>query len=57
MCVLVQNADFMPNGYENWLKWDKTLKEDGILQRNGDIELLEADGGNFSFARVVATKK
>ncbi|WBW97801.1 SAM-dependent methyltransferase [Oceanirhabdus sp. W0125-5] len=55
--VTVQVADTMPNGYDNWLKWDKTLKEAGILKRNGDVEMLEADGGNFTFARIVANKK
>ncbi|MDR3597918.1 hypothetical protein [Clostridium sp.] len=28
--------------------WDKTLKEAGILSRNGDVELLKADGGDFT---------
>jgi cyclopropane fatty-acyl-phospholipid synthase-like methyltransferase len=55
--VTVEVADTMPNGFENWLLWDKTLKEAGILKRNGDVELLEADGGNFTFTRVVARKK
>lgn len=55
--VNIQIADTMPNGYENWLKWDKTLKEAGILKRNGDVELLEADGGNFTFTRIVANKR
>ncbi|MCM1989084.1 SAM-dependent methyltransferase [Oceanirhabdus seepicola] len=55
--VTVQVADTMPNGYENWLKWDETLKEAGILKRSGDVEMLEADGGNFTWARIVANKK
>ena len=55
--VNIQIADTMPNGYENWLKWDKTLKEAGILKRNGDVEMLEADGGNFTFTRIVANKR
>lgn len=50
-------ADTMPNGYENWLKWDKTLKDAGVLKRNGDVEMLETDGGNFTFPRVIATKR
>ena len=55
--VTIEVADTMPNGYDVWLKWDKILKEAGILKRNGDVELLEADGGNFTFARIVARKK
>lgn len=54
--VTVQVADTMPNSYENWLKWDKTLKEAGILKRSGDVEMLKADGGNFTFARIVGKK-
>lgn len=54
--VTVQTADYMPNGYRNWLLWDKTLKEAGMLGRNGDVAMLEADGGNFTFCRVVARK-
>ena len=54
--VTVEVADTMPNGYDVWLKWDKTLEEAEILKRNGDVELLEADGGNFTFTRIVARK-
>lgn len=54
--VRVTTADYMPNGYKNWSLWDKTLKEAGVLGRNGDVALLEADGGNFTFARIVAEK-
>lgn len=52
----VEVADEMPNGYENWLKWDKTLEDAGILKRNGDIEMLKADGGNFTFVRIIGKK-
>ena len=55
--VDVETADALPNGYEIWLKWDKTLKEEGVLQRSGDVEMLEADGGNFTFTRIVARRK
>ena len=54
--VTIEVADTMPNGNDVWLKWDKTLKEAEILKRNGDLELLEADGGNFTFTRIVARK-
>ena len=55
-CVDVQAADLMPNGYENWLLWDRTLKAAGVLKRGGDVALLEADGGNFAWVRVVAAR-
>jgi len=53
----IEVADTMPNGHENWLLWDKTLKEFGVLKRSGDVELLEEDDGNFTFARIVGKKK
>lgn len=56
-CVDVQVADAMPHGYENWLLWDRTLKVAGVLQRGGDVALLEADGGNFTWVRAVATRR
>lgn len=55
--VDVETADTLANGYEIWLKWDKTLKQAGVLHRNGDVEMLEADGGNLTFTRVVARKR
>jgi cyclopropane fatty-acyl-phospholipid synthase-like methyltransferase len=53
----IEIADTMPNGYENWLLWDKTLKGFNVLKRSGDVELLEADNGNFTFARIIGKKK
>lgn len=53
-CVKVETADRMPGGYEVWLHWDKTLKEAGQLKRNGDVKMLELDGGNLTFTRIVA---
>jgi len=53
----IEIADSMPNGYNNWLLWDKTLKEHGVLKRGGDVELLEANKGNFTFSRIVGRKK
>ncbi len=55
-CVKVERADTMPEGHKVWLHWDKTLKEAGILKRHGDVELLESDGGNLTFVRIVAIK-
>jgi cyclopropane fatty-acyl-phospholipid synthase-like methyltransferase len=54
--VAVETADVMPHGHEVWLRWDQTLKQAGVLKRNGDVALLEADGGNLTFTRVVARK-
>jgi SAM-dependent methyltransferase len=55
-CVSVQVADCMPDGHGVWLTWDKGLKTAGVLDRNGDVEMLESDGGNLTFTRLVATK-
>ena len=55
--INIETADNMPNGNENWLLWDKTLKEFGVLKRSGDVELLEADKGNFTFSRMIGRKK
>jgi len=54
--VEVETADAMPDGYRTWLHWDKTLKAAGVLKRNGDVELLERAGGNFTFGRIVARR-
>ena len=54
--VTVEVSDVMSNGFEIWTKWDKTLIEAGVLKRNGDVQMLEADGGNFTFCRVIARK-
>lgn len=56
--VNIEVADTMPNGWDLWMKWEKTAKQSGLWGRNGDIELLEADGGeHFTFTRVIARKK
>lgn len=52
----IETAEIMPNGYENWLLWDKTLKEAGVLHRSGDVELLEASGGNFTWIKIIGKK-
>lgn len=55
--VDIEVADTMPEGWDLWLKWEKTAKQSGLWGRNGDIELLEADGGEyFTFTRVVARR-
>ena len=54
--LTIKMAEIMPNGYNNWLLWDKTLKEMGVFKRSGDVELLEADKGNFTFIKIVGIK-
>jgi hypothetical protein len=40
------------------MKWEKTAKASGLWQRNGDIDLLAADGGEyFTFTRMIARRK
>jgi len=55
--IFIEIADEMPEGYKNWLLWDKTLKEFGVLKRNGDVGLLEANEGFFTFSRIIGRKK
>ena len=55
--IIIEAADSMQNGYSNWLLWDKTLKEYGVLKRSGDVELLEADKENFTFSRIIGRRK
>jgi len=56
-CVDAVAEENMPGGYDVWLQWDRTLKEAGVLKRSGDVEMLELDGGNFTWTRVVGRKK
>lgn len=56
--VNMEVADTMPNGSDIWLHWEKTAKASGFWGRNGDIELLTADDGEyFTFTRAIATRK
>ena len=55
--INIETADIMPNGYENWLLWDKTLKEAGVLGRTGDVELLKASENNLTWIRIIGRKK
>jgi len=55
--IEVEASDFLPDGFNVWLHWEKTLKSSGLMKRGGDIELLEADGGRYlSFGRIVGRK-
>jgi cyclopropane fatty-acyl-phospholipid synthase-like methyltransferase len=53
----IELVEKMPNGYDNWLIWDKLLKEKGVLNRSGDVELLEMDKDNFIFIKIIGRKK
>ncbi|HKL12540.1 MAG TPA: class I SAM-dependent methyltransferase [Halanaerobiales bacterium] len=56
--VDIEIADDLENSWSIWMKWEKALKESGLSKRNGDIEFLRADNGEFiSFPRIVARKK
>lgn len=56
--VDLEVADQLPDGWNLWMHWEKTAKASGFWGRNGDMELLTADGGEyFTFTRVVARKK
>jgi Cyclopropane fatty acid synthase and related methyltransferases len=53
----VEISDLLPNGYNIWLHWEKTLKASGFMERRGDIALLEADKGQYlTFGRIVGKK-
>lgn len=56
--VDIETSDSMPGGWDVWLKWEKLAQKSGLWSREGDLELLEADGGeNLGFSRVVARRK
>lgn len=55
--IEVEVSDLLPDGFNIWLHWEKTLKSSGFMKRSGDIELLEADKGNYlTFGRTVGRK-
>ena len=56
--VDIEAADNLPDGWNLWMKWETTAKASGLWQRNGDIDLLEADCGEYlGFTRVVARRR
>lgn len=55
--IKIEMVEIMPDGYKNWLLWDKTLKDMGVLNRSGDVELLEASEENFTFIKIIGRKK
>lgn len=55
--IEVEVSDLLPNGFDIWLHWEKTLIKSGRAKRSGDIELLEADQGRYlTFSRTVGKK-
>lgn len=55
--IEVEVSDLLPNGFDIWLHWEKTLIKSGLAKRSGDIELLEADQGRYlTFGRTVGKK-
>ena len=55
--IEVEVSDLMPRGFDMWLHWDKTLIASGLAERGGDVDLLEADNGNYlTFGRTVGRK-
>lgn len=55
--VEVEISDFLPNGFDMWQHWEKTLAEAGLLERSGDISLLDADKGEYlTFSRTIGRK-
>lgn len=55
--INVEISDLLPDGFNIWLHWEKTLKASEFMKRNGDIALLEADRGNYlTFGRTIGRK-
>ena len=54
----VEVADNMPRGWEVWLRWEQNALASGLIQREGDLELLQADGGEYlGFSRIIGRRK
>ena len=55
--IEVENSELMPDGFDMWIHWDKTLIASGFSTRSGDVGLLEADNGNYlTFGRTIGKK-
>lgn len=56
--VTVETADHLPDGWENWLLWDKLCNvAAGRPEINWEVEMLLADEGRtLTFSRVVARR-
>lgn len=56
--VEVETADNLKDSWSIWMEWEKALKDSGLSKREGDIEFLKADNGQYiTFPRITARKK
>jgi len=56
--VDVEQADLVPDGWQQWLKWQEVRKQAGYAYDESEAELLRKDAGcNLGFSRVVARRK
>ena len=56
--VEVVLADWVSDGWKQWLLWEQVCREAGYPYGENDMALLEADSGQYlGFTRVVARKK
>jgi cyclopropane fatty-acyl-phospholipid synthase-like methyltransferase len=56
--VVVERADLVPDGWQQWLKWQEVRKQAGYAYDESEAELLRRDAGrNLGFSRVVARRK
>lgn len=54
--VTVERADWLPHGWEDWLRWNETCDRIG-QGATRETEMLRVDGGELlGFSRVVATR-
>ena len=57
-CIEVEVCDLLPDGYNVWLHWEKIGQETFNKGRSADIELMEADKGEYlSFCRAIGRKR
>ena len=55
--VQVEWVDFLPRGWEHWLKWFEVLSQQGRPEDAKEAEMVRVDAGrNLGFIRMVARK-
>ena len=51
-------ADFVPNGWQHWLRWLEVAAAHGYRSNPGEAEMLRLDAGRtLGFTRLVARRK
>jgi hypothetical protein len=56
--VEVLFADTIPNGWKQWLDWEKICLDEGYPASESEIRMLECDAGrNLGFTSIVARRK